>query len=205
MKRLVVLVFIFQIIIVSMTQAQDADDSTTDVFFKKSLNEAGFVFTMAELGSGFGAFYDFPFGGLFHLGASIDAYFIRDSKQVELADPYTGGVYSINDFNDVYIFNAMITLKRRFFAEDMDDNVRPFLSGGFGPVFGMNFPELPGLRDQYAWTMGGFFGGGVDITIDAHYFVSTRAQYRVIPFSEPIGETSNHSMFELRFEIGRRF
>jgi len=204
MKRVLIFIFIFQIILFSKILAQDANDPSTEVYFKKSQSEAGFVFTMAELGSGFGAFYDFPFGNQFHLGTSIDAFFIRDSKQVELVD-YYGNVYSLNDFNDVYLFDAMITLKRRFFADDVHDSVRPFLSAGVGPVFGMNFPNIPGYKDQYAWSVGGFFGGGMDITIDANYFVSARAQYRVMPFSEPIGETSNHSMFELRFEVGRRF
>ena len=143
MKKVVIFIFIFQIMLVSKILAQDADDSTTEVYFKKSQTEAGFVFTMAELGSGFGAFYDFPFGSFFHLGASIDAFFIRDSKQVELVD-YYGNAYSLNDFNDVYLFDAMITLKRRFFANDVHDSVRPFLSAGVGPVFGMNFPNIPG-------------------------------------------------------------
>ena len=97
MKRVFIFILLFQIILVSKILAQDADDSTTEVYFKKSQSEAGFVFTMAELGSGFGAFYDFPFGNQFHLGASIDAFFIRDSKQVELVD-YYGNDYSLGYF-----------------------------------------------------------------------------------------------------------
>jgi hypothetical protein len=99
----------------------------------------------------------------------------------------------------------MFILKRRFFAEDMDDSFRPFLSAGFGPIFGMNFPEVDDLENQYRWTAGGFIGGGVDISVDVKYLVSIKAQYRFMPFSKILGETSDHSMFELRFELGRRF
>ena len=90
-------------------------------------------------------------------------------------------------------------------AEDMDDSVRPFLTGGFGPIAGYNFPEIDELPDQSSWTFGGFVGAGVDITFDVKYFISTKAQYRIASFPDRLGVTDNHSMFELRFELGRRF
>ena len=58
----------------------------------------------------------------------------------------------MNKINNVYIFDLQMTLKRRLFAEDLDDSFRPFISGGFGPVFGMNFPEDESLKDQYEWS-----------------------------------------------------
>ncbi len=192
-------------IIFSTALAQDDRNTYSKEKFEKITTEAGLVFTMAESGSGAGAFFALPFGSLFHAGIAIDAFFIRDSKQIEYADPYYGGVYQMNKINNVYIFDLQFTVKRRLFAEDLDDSFRPFLTGGFGPVFGMNFPEDDRLADQYEWSIGGFVGGGADITFDKKYFVGVRGQYRIIPFSQRIGETKNHTMFELRFEIGRRF
>ncbi|MCK4560649.1 MAG: outer membrane beta-barrel protein [Calditrichia bacterium] len=201
--------FVFTLILlfafIQTTHAQDDLNSSEDDYLKQAKTEAGFVFTMAETGSGFGAFMALPFGSIFHVGAIVDAYFLRDSKQFEYMDPYTGGIYSINKVNDVYIFDLMLTLKRRFFAEDMHDSFRPFISGGFGPVFGMNFPEDESKNDQKEWSFGGFVGAGADVSVDRKFFISVRAQYKILPFSKPLGERINHSMFELRFEIGKRF
>jgi hypothetical protein len=160
---------------------------------------------MAESGSGAGAFFSLPFGTLFHAGIALDALFLRDSKQFEYIDPYYGYTYQMNKINNVYIFDMQFTVKRRLFAEDLDDSFRPFLTGGIGPVFGMNFPEDDSLPDQYEWSFGGFVGGGADITFDKKYFVGIRGQYRIIPFSKRLGETKNHTMFELRIELGKRF
>ena len=172
-------------------------------------NQIGLIFTMAETGSGIGGFIAWPLFGSLHIGFNLDAYFLRDSKQIDFQ--YFGTPISINKQNNVYLFDAMLTLKKRLFADDLDDSFRPFLSAGVGPYFGMNFPEddpTPGTEprpDEYRWTVGGFVGIGVDATINEKVFLGIRGQYRIIPFNEQLGENTNHSMFELRFEIGRRY
>ena len=121
--------------------AHNEIQSDEDDYLRQAKTEIGAVFTMAETGSGFGAFIALPFGSIFHVGATVDGYFLRDSKQFEYINPYTGYRQSINDINDVYLIDIMLTLKRRLFAQDMHDSFRPFITGGFGPVYGMNFPE----------------------------------------------------------------
>jgi len=204
MKRIILSLLFIQSLLISTAWTQDHDKVLVDDYYNGPKKEAGFVFSMAETGTGFGAFIVWPFSQVYHAGVTFDAFFIRDSRQFEYVD-YYGNFYSINDVNNVYLFDLMITIKRRFFAEDMDDSFRPFLSAGFGPIFGMNFPEVDELENQYGWTAAGFVGGGVDISVDVKYIVSIKAQYRIVPFSKILGETSNHSMFELRFELGRRF
>jgi hypothetical protein len=196
------LILIFSI--TNIIYAQNIIESDEDALLRQAKKEAGIVFSMAEMGTGFGAFYALPIGSIFHVGATIDGYFLRDSKEVEFVDPYTGGYYSINDANDVYIIDLMITIKRRLFADDMDDSFRPFITGGFGPVYGMNFPNSDQLPNQNEFSFGGFVGAGADISVENKFFISIRGQYRILPFTKPLGETSNHSMFELRFEIGKR-
>ena len=206
MNKLILVIFILLGILISTALAQDESNAYSKEKFEQISTEAGLVFSMAESGSGGGAFLALPFGSLFHAGVAFDVYFLRDSKQIEYVDPYySGRSYQMNKINNVYIFDLQVTIKRRLFAEDLDDTFRPFLSGGFGPVFGMNFPEDDRLPEQYEWSFGGFVGGGADITFDKKYFVGVRGQYRIIPFSRRLGETKNHTMFELRFEIGWRF
>jgi hypothetical protein len=172
---------------------------------------AGLAFTMAETGSGVGGLMAWPIFNNTHLGVSLGAYFLRDKNEVTY-QPY-GYPYPItaNKENNVYLFNFMVSVKRRFFASDLDESLRPFLTAAVGPYYGMNYPEFPEdlegdkTFEQFAWTLGGYAGAGIDIDASANYFVSIRAQYRIIPFREYIGERKNHSMFELRFEIASRY
>jgi hypothetical protein len=200
-------IFIITLLFLSSQAVYSQDSLNPDNLenLRHAKTEAGLVFTMAETGSGVGAFYAIPFASIFHVGATLNAYFLRDSKQFDYQDPYTGYIYSINNVNNVYIFDAMITLKRRLFSEDLDESFRPFLTGGFGPVYGFNNPEDDRVANQEEWSFGGFVGAGADVSVDKKFFISVRTQYRILPFSHRLGETKNHSMFELRFEIGRRF
>ena len=188
----------------SKIYAQKELKSNEEDLLRQEKKEAGVVFTMAETGTGFGGFYAIPFATSFHFGATIDVFFLRDSKEFEGVD-YYGYYFSVNKVNNVYLFDAMLTLKKRFFAEDLHESFRPFLSGGIGPVYGMNFPEVDQLPDQKAFTFGGFVGAGTDISMDNKFFASIRVQYRFLPFSSYLGEKKNHSMAELRIELGKRF
>jgi hypothetical protein len=176
---------------------------------QQSTRQGGVVFTMAETGSGFGGYFSWPLFKKYHFGFATDLLFIRDSKEITYTDYYYGPV-SLNKINNVYLFDFFIIAKRRLFAESMDEGFRPFIAAAFGPVYGINHPEkwakrTYGLSNTSALTLGGFFGAGVDINAGSTYFFSIRAQYRIMPFSERIGETADHSMIELRFELGKRF
>jgi hypothetical protein len=180
-----------------------AQNETDDIESIKHKRQAGFALTMAETGSGIGGFMVWPMNDDFHIGPMLNFYFLRDSRQLDFYDPYFGVPISINKENNVYLLDFLITIKRRFFKDDLDDSFRPFLTAALGAVYGMNFPEFSEDLDDL--TYGGFIGAGADICIGARNLVSIRAQYRIMPFAEKIGETSDHSMFELRFEIGQRF
>ncbi len=176
-----------------------------------NMRNAGFAFSMAETGSGIGGYMAWPIMNRTQFGLSLGAYFIRDAGEYSYYNYYTGYPETVGRENNVYLFDFMVSMKRRFFASDLDDSFRPFLAGGVGPYYGMNFPEFDedpeGNKnyDEYAWAIGGYFGGGVEIDASENYFVSIRFQYRVIPFAEKIGERKNHSMVEIRFEVGNRY
>jgi hypothetical protein len=199
------LILIYLLIGISLAQP---DLSDQDVMETKHEKQAGIVLTMAETGSGIGGFMVWPIFKNFHMGPTLDFYFLRDSRQIDIYDYYYNVPYSINKENNVYLLDFLVTAKRRFFRDSLDDSFRPFLTGAVGVIYGMNFPEEnPYFKrsDEFALTFGGFFGAGVDICVGDRNLVSVRAQYRVMPFPNRIGETSDHSMFELRFELGQRF
>lgn len=186
----------------SMAQMVENQESERD-------NHIGLIFTMAETGSGVGGFISWPLFGGFHFGFSLDAYFLRDSKQIDFT--YYGNPVSINKQNNVYLFDAMINLKKRLFADELDESLRPFIAGGIGPYYGINYPEYGSTPEgtptnvEKQLTFGGYAGAGVSINVNENFFINIQGQYRLIPFKNMVGERSNHSMFELRFELGKRY
>ncbi len=165
----------------------------------------GLAYSLLETGSGLGLFIEYPTLNYFHFGLSFDAFMLRDRSQVDLIDPFTGYPISYGRQNNVYMFDLLFSVKKRLLAEEFDDSFRPFVTASAGPVFGMNFPEESGAKDQYRWTLGGILGAGVDADVDGRFFFAVRAQYRILPFFETIGPKKDHSMFDIRLELGQRF
>jgi hypothetical protein len=196
--------------VLSMVAAAQDNEWTEE---ERTHRQGGIVFTMAETGSGFGGYFSWPLFKYYHIGFATDVLFIRDSQEFTYTDYYYGPI-SINKINNVYLLDFFFIAKRRLFAESMDEGFRPFITAAFGPIYGINHPEKwakrpppygYGLTNTADLTLGGFFGLGVDVNAGTTYFFSIRAQYRIMPFSEQIGETADHSMIELRFELGKRF
>lgn len=176
--------------------------------------QVGLGFAMAESGSSLGLFISWPLLTDYHFGTCFDVFLLRDSKQLDYYDYYYGIPYTINKKNNVYLFDLMLTAKKRMFRDDLSDDFRPFLSMGLGPFYGMNYPEVKEIttdsgsykkKNEFSWALGGYLGCGIDFSVKSNSMFSIRAQYRIIPFAEVIGERSNHSMFEVRFEIAQRF
>lgn len=173
-------------------------------------NHRGLVYSLLESGSGIGIFYEVPFPEFYHLGLALDVIMIRDDGQIDGID-YYGRPFSIGKRNNVFLFDLMATVKKRLFTNELDDSFRPFLLASAGPVYGMNFPEYSEdilgnkTRKQFAWTLAASIGAGLDADLDGGYFFGFRTQYRLMPFPEKIGEVENHSMIDIRFEVGQRF
>ena len=172
--------------------------------------QRGLAFSLLETGSGLGFFYELPVEGYFHLGLGFDAFMLRDRNEVNYFNSF-GQPAVYGKENNVFLFDLMFTVKKRLFVDTVDDSFRPFLIGAVGPVFGMNFPEsdreIQGIKleNQYRWTAAAIFGIGLDADVDGKYFFGFRAQYRVMPFFEKLGERKDHSMIDIRLEIGQRF
>ncbi len=174
-------------------------------------NHRGLAYSLLETGSGLGLFYELPVEGFFHLGLGFDVFMLRDNNQIDYTNPYTGYPSVYGKENNVFLFDLMFTAKKRLLADRVDDSFRPFLIGAVGPVFGMNFPEADRdaegikLKDQYRWTAAALIGIGLDADVDGKYFFGFRTQYRFMPFSKQLGERKDHSMIDIRLEIGQRF
>lgn len=165
--------------------------------------QGGVAFSVIEQGTGFGGFYTTPIKNYFHLGAEIDLFLLRDKNQIDVIDPWTGQLITINKRNNAYVFDLLFTLKKRLFPHEIEDNLRPFLMIGAGPVYGINFPEGSKRKDEYVPGFSVYSGAGVDIALENQYFLGLRFQYRLIKFKTEFAQQSDHSTFDIRIEIGK--
>lgn len=165
--------------------------------------QGGVAFSVVESGTGLGGFYMWPVKNFWHLGATMNFFMIRDSKQFEYADYYYS--YIFNKKNNVYLIDLLFSVKKRFFAHDIDNSLQPYLSFSAGPVYGMNFPESKELHDQYRWALSGAAAAGVDVALEGNMLFGFRLQYRFMKFNKILGERQNHSMFDVRIELGKFF
>ncbi|MBD3224435.1 MAG: hypothetical protein GF313_06885 [Caldithrix sp.] len=163
--------------------------------------QTGAAFTVLESGSGIGAFYKYPLQNYFHVGATLSGYYLRDSEQFDVY--WYGYPITINKQNNVYLIDLMFSLKKRLMADKIDDSLRPYVSLSAGPVYGMNFPEDDQLENQFDYAISGGLSAGVEAVFSTNYIFGIRFQYRFMKFHERLGEEQDHSMFDLRIEIGK--
>lgn len=173
--------------------------------------EYGIGFTLAMGGFGLGGYYRYALPGYMGLGASADFYMMRDDKEYEIYDPYSNFYYQLNKINRLFFIPIHVELKKRLFPNDIEDNFRPYLVGGAGGVFGMNFPRKTQVeggdyprKNEFRFTVDFYFGFGVDITTNEDYYFSIRPQIRFVQFAQSIAGDRNHSTFEIRLELGKR-
>ena len=167
------------------------------------MSQWGMAFSVLEAGTGLGAFYDVPLPGYMHLGATLNGFYLRDSKEFQYG--FGDYVLTYNKENNVYLIDLMVTLKKRLFPRSMHDSFQPYISVSAGPVYGMNFPEDDAEKDQTAFALSGAGAFGVNAIIDNVYIFGLRLQYRYMKFDQQLGERQNHSMFDVRIELGKRF
>jgi len=203
--------FIFVIIIPLFSFAQFEEFIENDPE-PTVMHHRGLAYSLLETGSGLGLFYELPTVNYFHFGLAFDAFMLRDNGQIDYYDYQFGVPRSIGKINNVFLLDLMLTVKKRLFENTLHDSFRPFVTAAIGPVYGMNYREFntkpftdEKLSDQFGWTLGGILGAGIDADVDGTYFFGLRVQYRVMPFHKMIGEAKDHSMVDLRLEVGQRF
>ncbi len=174
-------------------------------------NEKGFGFDLSMSGFGIGGFYRHALSNFWYWGLSADFFIMRDEKEFTLYDPLYGGYIQLNNVNRLFFIPINFEIKKRFFANDIEDNFRP---NGFikaGVILGFNFPDKDAARfygvnakKEYQATFNFVTGVGVDFGGMDKYFVSVRPQFRFVYFPDPIANRKNHSAFEIKIEIGNR-
>ncbi|RMI14395.1 MAG: hypothetical protein D6681_05210 [Calditrichaeota bacterium] len=173
-------------------------------------NEKGLSFSLATSGLGLGVLYRKALPSFFYVGVNLEFFMLRDDHELEIFDPVFGQFVKINDENNLFIIPLNLEVKKRLFANDIENNFRPHVLAQVGAVFGMNFPNdivtFTGQRidkdNEFRLTYDALIGLGVDFTTRKDYYATIRTQYRYAYFPKSIAGKKDHSAFEIRFEVG---
>ncbi len=193
------------LVIISLYAFPQSDDLESVPTHK---NERGLSFSLASSGLGVGGFYRFALPNFLYIGADLEFFILRDDKEFEFVDGF-GNAFKINDVNRFFEIPLNIELKKRLFANDIEDNFRPHLMAQAGVIFGMNFPRELLIDEkavqpdnEYELSYNLLVGFGVDVTTRENFFFTVRPQFRYVFYQNKIAGKRDHSAFEIKLEIG---
>ncbi|NOY05089.1 MAG: hypothetical protein GXO82_00395, partial [Chlorobi bacterium] len=94
----------------------------------------GFDMMVSSDGFGFGGWFYRNFNDVLSAFVQTNMAESKDSREFETYDLY-GNSYSINKINRIFRIPIFVGLQYRLFKDEIQDNFRPFVNGGAGPVF----------------------------------------------------------------------
>lgn len=139
---------------------------------------------------------------------------VRGAKEFTVVDYYYGYPYKINQTRYVVLTPLLFGLSHTIFKDAIENNVRPFIIGEAGPVFGARFPVGFGLtgnikRGHTGLTLGGFAGAGLEIGSGKTNVFCITVGYRIATFFKKLGGENfgekRFNAFLVRFGIVTSF
>jgi len=157
-------------------------------------NTWGFDLLFSDYGYGGGFFLGHAFSQDVRLLLTLDVSTAEGSNELDLVED--------NKINSIYVIPVMLTLQYRLFRDELSDNLRPYVSGGAGPVVAMTTPYNDSFFSQFgdATTKiipGGFVGVGANFGNDPKTTFGASLRYFIIPYPGSIQSTSTISLTSL--------
>jgi len=123
---------------------------------------------------------------------SLELGGVRSESEFPLYDPYYGYA-KIGQQRYILLTPLYFGLQRVIFEAAIENNVRPFLVGEVGPVFGAWFPVGYGFKENIkrgttGLAFGSFLGAGVEIGSNKRNKFTLSAGFRYIGFPKRLGD-----------------
>lgn len=109
----------------------------------------------------------------------------KDDREVEYIDPWTGIPYTVGKKNRVFVVPINLGLQYRLFAEEITDNLRPYISAGVGPTLVLTTPYDKEFFEAFSDTQakyaaGGYVGFGANFGLSKSNLVGINLRYYII-------------------------
>jgi hypothetical protein len=179
MKKSIILLWLIPLIISAQKIGMLAPEKPPEKFPN---NQWGVDIMFSEGGFGLGTFYRYQFNTnvLGFVDFSISES--KDEREVEYYDYYTGQTYTIGKVNRVFALPVNFGIQYRFFENELEENLRPFLTAGVGPNMILTTPyELEFFESfgkaKLKYALGGYVGFGANFGLNKKNLVGLNIRY----------------------------
>ena len=168
--------------------------------------QTDFFINVAETGIGAGLkFYYDAFNQDTKLGFGLLVSGVRGKDEFVYIDIYGFPQRSGTEFFTM-IVPMNVTLKRRLFRESIESNMRPFIVGEAGPVWGIAFPRNFGFRESISKgkgqiSVGGFVGFGIEFGEEEAHEYGFTLGFHYIKFPDALGERAEYAGVDFRISF----
>ena len=180
MKRLLFVILLLPLTFISAQKiGKLAPEKPLEIFPNNAL---GADIMFSEGGFGLGTFYRYNFKN--DLAAFVDFSISesKDEREVEYYDYYTGQTYTIGKVNRVFMMPVNFGMQFRFFKNEIEENLRPFITFGVGPNFVLTTPYDLEFFNSFGkakikYAVGGYIGFGADFGLNKKNLVGINIRY----------------------------
>lgn len=216
MKIRVIFVTLLAALLIPLSGISYSQDNSPDNIKKeKRPKQSDFFFNISD--SGMGAGIKILYSALnpdTKIGYGFMIAGIRGQSEavvVNLYDPY-GYPQKVGNNFFTLVIPVNFTIKKRLFRDAIDSNMRPFIMGEAGPVWGVAFPnrDANGINNSFGKKMGKgkgqlsgnlFAGFGVEIGSTETREIGLMVGFHYMKFANPLGERREYAGVDLRFSF----
>lgn len=147
-------------------------------------NAWGFDLMIGESGFGFGGFYRHKMDEDFTIFADISFSEAKDEREIEFVDIF-GRPFTVGKLNRIFQIPLNFGVQYRLFAEDLADNLRPYINAGIGPAIILTTPSSEEFfsafsKAQTKIAAGGYIGFGANFGVDQSNLIGINFRYYYI-------------------------
>ncbi len=166
MKTLMLILLLLPISLITAQKIGEMAPEKPPIVFP--LNTWGADIMFGDGGFGLGTFYRRNFSqeltGFFDFSISE----IKDDREVDYYDYYTGTTYSPFKSNRAFLMPLNFGIQYRLFSESLTDSFRPYIAAAIGPNFIVTTPYNEEFFNSFKWAklryaVGGYIGIGANI------------------------------------------
>jgi hypothetical protein len=149
-------------------------------------NVWGFDLLIGESGFGFGGFYRHKLNEQFTVFSDLSISEAKDDREFEYIDIF-GNTFTAGKKNRIFQIPINFGAQYRLFANELADNLRPYLNAGVGPALVITTPYskefFSAFSDaQLKIAAGGYLGFGANFGVDTSSLVGINFRYYYIRF-----------------------
>ena len=144
----------------------------------------------------------------YSLNAELRFYDIKDPNESIVYDPYYGTTRAIGGVSLIMV-PIFIGSNYYPFINKIDNNFSPFLAMRGGGLFTVNGAEVGSFWQRWKnvetqFTMGGFFGFGIDFKLYGQTTVSPMVGYEILPLENEADGQKDYSGMLIHIAFNRR-